>query len=140
MHWTFAIFIIASYLLQLGYATAVTANLDSAGLQTDDPYSILEHAAHDAGAPVLGLSGHYRGKHVVIVGAGAAGVAASRWLADRQVRVTLLEARDRIGGRVHTDRSTFGFAVEQGATAIHGPNENPLTALANTFGIVCFLF
>jgi hypothetical protein len=53
-----------------------------------------------------------------------------------QVRVTLLEARARIGGRVHTDRGTFGHAVELGAQFIHGAAQNPLSAVANSFGLV----
>lgn len=53
-----------------------------------------------------------------------------------QVRVTLLEARTRIGGRVHTDRRTFGHAVELGAQFIHGAAQNPLSAVANSFGLV----
>ncbi len=52
------------------------------------------------------------------------------------MRVTLLEARARIGGRVHTDRRTFGHAVELGAQFIHGAAQNPLSAVANSFGLV----
>ena len=35
---------------------------------------------------------------VIVVGAGAAGLAAARWLAERSVRVIVVEARDRLGG------------------------------------------
>ncbi len=52
------------------------------------------------------------------------------------MRVTLLEARARIGGRVHTDRRTFGHAVELGAQFIHGAAQNPLSAVANSFSLV----
>jgi monoamine oxidase len=56
---------------------------------------------------------------VLVVGAGAAGLAAARELTSAGVNVTLLEARDRVGGRVYTDRSA-GFPVELGAEFIHG--------------------
>jgi phytoene dehydrogenase-like protein len=41
---------------------------------------------------------------VVIIGAGVAGLAAGRRLTEAGVRVTVLEARNRIGGRIHTLR------------------------------------
>lgn len=46
--------------------------------------------------------------------------AAARDLIDANENVTILEARDRIGGRVHTDRSFAGLPVEFGAEFIHG--------------------
>ncbi|HEY2555110.1 MAG TPA: NAD(P)/FAD-dependent oxidoreductase [Candidatus Cybelea sp.] len=57
----------------------------------------------------------------VVIGAGAAGLAAARSLAGRSARVVLLEARDRTGGRVWS-RSTprGGVAAELGAEFIHG--------------------
>lgn len=60
-------------------------------------------------------------RHVIIIGAGAAGLAASRELALQGVHVTMVEARDRIGGRVHTVASGIpGLPVELGAEFIHG--------------------
>jgi monoamine oxidase len=57
----------------------------------------------------------------IVVGAGVAGLAAARRLADSGNRVILLEARDRIGGRIHTLRDPgFPVPVELGAEFIHG--------------------
>ena len=62
---------------------------------------------------------------VVIIGAGAAGLAAARTLHDADVDVLILEARERIGGRVftHRDHSTSG-PIELGAEFIHGSAES----------------
>jgi len=71
---------------------------------------------------------------VLVIGAGAAGLAAARSLKSNGCKVLVLEARDRIGGRVWTDRR-FGAAVELGAGEIHGQEGNPLTALALQWGL-----
>ena len=69
------------------------------------------------------------GGRVVVVGAGVAGLAAARELADAGAEVVVLEARDRIGGRIFTDRST-GQPVDLGASWIHGVRGNPVVPLA----------
>ena len=69
---------------------------------------------------------------ILIVGAGMAGLAAARHLADNGHTVTLLEARDRIGGRVWTDRS-LGAALDLGASWIHGAGDSLLTTLARRY-------
>lgn len=56
----------------------------------------------------------------IIIGAGAAGIAAGRALADAGRRVIMLEARDRIGGRIWTDHTFGRVPVERGAEFIHG--------------------
>lgn len=57
---------------------------------------------------------------VLIIGAGAAGLAAARQLHDAGRRILVLEARNRIGGRIWTDTTFAGFPVELGAEFIHG--------------------
>ena len=65
---------------------------------------------------------------VVIIGAGAAGLAAARELSIAQLKVIVLEARDRIGGRINThfDR----WPIELGAEFVHGKPPETL-AIAN---------
>lgn len=64
-----------------------------------------------------------------------AGIAAARALHDASFQVVLLESRDRIGGRVHTDYS-FGFPVDLGASWLHGVSkENPLAPLIGRLGL-----
>ena len=71
---------------------------------------------------------------VVVIGAGAAGLGAARFLVDAGYAVTLIEGRDRIGGRVHNDTS-MGVSTEVGAGWIHGVDGNPLTELADRFAV-----
>jgi Flavin containing amine oxidoreductase len=68
-------------------------------------------------------------KPVLIVGAGMAGLSAARSLADAGWPVRVVEARDRIGGRVYTNRD-WGGPLEMGASWIHGTSDNPLMELA----------
>ncbi len=57
---------------------------------------------------------------VLVIGAGAAGLAGARELAQQGFAVRVLEARDRVGGRICTCRSAGGYPIELGAEFIHG--------------------
>ncbi len=70
----------------------------------------------------------------IVVGAGVAGLTAARLLARSGQRVVVLEARDRVGGRVWTDR-TDGHVMDRGASWIHGIDDNPVAAAAAAFGM-----
>lgn len=60
-------------------------------------------------------------EHIVVIGAGAAGLMAARELARAGRRVTLLEARDRCGGRIRPlSAAEFGYAADGGAEFVHG--------------------
>jgi monoamine oxidase len=71
---------------------------------------------------------------VLVVGAGAAGIAAARALQGQGLRLLLLEARDRPGGRAWTDSESLGSPFDHGATWLHDADHNPLRALAETHG------
>jgi len=69
----------------------------------------------------------------IIVGAGVAGLRAAQVLQQNGRRVLLLEARDRIGGRVWTEHHN-GQPLDLGASWIHGTRGNPITAIADQVG------
>ena len=70
----------------------------------------------------------------VVVGAGVSGLSAARALAANGQRVVVLEARDRIGGRLHTERLD-GRVTDLGASWIHGIGGGPLHSLTRAFGM-----
>lgn len=71
---------------------------------------------------------------IIVVGAGVAGLTAAQFLTREGRRVVVLEARDRVGGRVVTDRR-FGLATDLGASWIHGITGSPVAAAAEAFGM-----
>lgn len=77
---------------------------------------------------------------VVVIGAGAAGIAAAHRLIASGKSVVLIEAADRIGGRALTDSTTFGQPYDVGCSWLQGPETLPHLALARSrgFGLVDF--
>lgn len=72
---------------------------------------------------------------VVVIGAGAAGIAATRRLVDAGVDVLLLEASNRVGGRALSVRKDDGDAIDLGCGWLHSADVNPWTAIAAALGI-----
>jgi len=76
---------------------------------------------------------------VLVVGAGMAGLAAAKQLALAGHEVVVLEARERLGGRIWTNRKWADAPMDLGASWIHMMDGNPLTALAKQAGARTFV-
>lgn len=75
---------------------------------------------------------------VVVVGAGAAGLASARTLLDAGLSVTVLEADNRIGGRAWTESETFGFPYDRGCHWLHHASSNVWRPYAQQHGFDVF--
>jgi monoamine oxidase len=71
---------------------------------------------------------------VIVVGAGAAGIAAARWLHDAGKRVIVVEARARIGGRAWT-HPVNGLPLDLGCGWLHSADRNPWLEIARDLGL-----
>jgi len=71
---------------------------------------------------------------VVIIGGGAAGIAAARRIADAQIECLLLEARPRLGGRAWTSTEHSAFPIDLGCGWLHSADRNPWRGVAEAQG------
>ncbi len=71
---------------------------------------------------------------IVVIGAGAAGIAAARRIMAANRKVIVVEAASQIGGRCLTDISTFDVPFDRGARWMHNPDTNPMIRLARNAG------
>lgn len=84
----------------------------------------------------MGISPSLRGMSVIVAGAGLAGLTAAYELQRRGAQVTVVEARDRVGGRVWTRRDGFaeGQHAEGGGYMID-PDQESIRRLAKDLGL-----
>lgn len=76
-----------------------------------------------------------REAEIVVVGAGAAGIAAARRVMAANRRVVVLEAASVVGGRCVTDTATFDVPFDRGARWLHNADDNPVAKLARGAGM-----
>jgi monoamine oxidase len=74
------------------------------------------------------------GCDLIVVGAGAAGLAAARRARELGLAVSVLEAKDRIGGRAWTDTTSLGVPWERGANWLHDAERNLFRRYADAAG------
>lgn len=72
---------------------------------------------------------------VIVIGAGISGLSAAKTLKDNRISLLVLEARNRIGGRIHSSYS-WGPGLDLGASWIHGIKHNPIAKMAKDQQIV----
>ncbi len=72
---------------------------------------------------------------IVVIGAGAAGIAAARRIQAANRKVIVVEAAGQIGGRCLTDSTTFDVPFDRGARWMHNPDTNPMIRLARGAGL-----
>jgi monoamine oxidase len=99
----------------------------------------LSAAAGLATAPAFGWPARGaplpREADIVVIGAGAAGIAAARRIAAAGRKAIVLEAANQPGGRCITDNATFGVPFDRGARWIHNPETNPMIRLGRAAGL-----
>ena len=99
----------------------------------------LSAAAGLAVTPTLGaraLSAPLpREADIVVIGAGAAGIAAARRIQAANRKVIVVEASSQIGGRCITDATTYEVPFDRGARWMHNPDTNPMIKLARAAGL-----
>src|SRR5450631_1161106 len=99
----------------------------------------LSAAAGVAAAPALGALAFAaplpREADIVVIGAGAAGIAAARRIQAANRKVIVVEAAAQIGGRCLTDTVTFDVPFDCGARWMHNPDTNSMIRLARGAGL-----
>src|SRR6202158_2721772 len=99
----------------------------------------LSASAALAATPALGTGAWGaplpREADIVVIGAGAAGIAAARRIQAANRKVIVVEASSQIGGRCLTDTTTFDVPFDRGARWLHTPDTNPMIRLARGAGL-----
>lgn len=76
-----------------------------------------------------------RDADIVVIGAGAAGIAAARRIMSANRKVIVVEAATQVGGRCITDTVGFDVPFDRGARWMHNPDSNPIIRLARAAGL-----
>ncbi len=105
--------------------TPVSDRVFFAGEAVNPDRNSSVHAALESGRQVAAKLLDHTHRKIGIIGAGIAGLVAAQLLSEAGRDVEVLEARNRIGGRIHTDRK-LGFSADLGASWLHGSDGNPL--------------
>lgn len=99
----------------------------------------LSRSAALAAAPLCGVAraapSPPRAADIVVIGAGAAGIAAARRIMAVGRKVIVIEADSQIGGRCATDLESFPAPFDRGARQLHNPETNPLLKLGRGAGL-----
>ncbi|MGW7386673.1 FAD-dependent oxidoreductase [Streptomyces sp. NPDC054794] len=122
-------------------AAPVAGRLHFAGEATSSEAPSTAHGALESGRRAASeiIDNAEAGEHIVIIGAGFAGLGCARALADEGFEVTILEGRDRVGGRIWT-RRLAGVPAEMGASWIHGSKGNAMTRVLKETGDASYTF
>ena len=106
-----------------------------AGEALNPNYQISVQAAYESGVGVAQKLAAGKHTNITIIGAGISGLGAAQYLTEQGKNVVVFEGRNRIGGRIFTDRTSLGTPLDLGASWIHGPDGNPISALADQLAI-----
>ena len=70
----------------------------------------------------------------IIIGAGISGISAAHTLEKNNISYRILEARNRVGGRIFSDSNTCNFTIDRGAQWFHSADINPLVKIVESKG------
>jgi monoamine oxidase len=130
-------------LLRVGATASTRAELGApigdrlilVGEATHPDQAGMTHGAFDEGRRAARWAIDAGHRRVLVVGAGFAGLGAARDLADAGLSATVLEARDRLGGRACSHSFADGTSVELGANWLQQGDRNTLAPIAAQLGL-----